>query len=459
VFKTNKIISSILVSLGLVSISTSVSADPWAVSPGTKARAMGNSFVAIANDPSAAWHNPAGLYQMNGSNVTIEVSGAPSFDHPSNPGDSLVTFNNVDMPNDTIETFYATSWGEMAADNQSIFASYNDGDGKNSGFSLYYYSPYFISMPVVAKINDASEVFGKIEEEVSILGAGWSSVLWNTPEKTWFSSLHYGLTLELVMTDYGSSDIDFYGMSSNGGIDRVNLDESNEAVSGSVGVLSTIYKGDSRQVFSPTVKFGAVYRLKAISLDSSSDIEMMDRNRDDVNLNSDDFFNKKPSSWDMGLSASTLLGQSVHYGLFSAELSFQVGETEFDSVVTNMNYERSSIGASIRWAPIDSFVKQVELRVGSYSSESDSIYNAAIEQRNEGREFPTGLIYPNVNATSWGMQIAFDGGIALEFAQEMRTLKNTMVCIDSDNDSWCDKESDNQSLDETFTSFAFRYNW
>jgi len=459
VFKTNKIISSILISLGLASVATSVTADSWTVSPGTKARAMGNTFVAIANDPSAAWHNPAGLFQINGSNITIEGSGAPSFDHPSNPADSLVTFNNVDMGDGTTETFYGTSWGEMAADNQSVFTSYNEGDGESNGFSVYYYSPYFISMPVVAKINEASEVLGKIEEEVSILGMGWSSVLWNTPDRAWFSSLHYGLTLELVMTDYGLSKVDFYGMSTNGGIDRVDLEDSNEALSGSFGVLSTIYKGDSRQVFSPTLKFGAVYRLKALSLASGSDIEMMDRNRDDVTLNSDDFFNKKPTSWDMGLSASTLLGQSINYGLFSAELAVQVGETQFDSVVTNMNYERSSIGASIRWAPIDSVLKQIELRAGSYTSESDSIYNAAIIQRNQGRELPSGLIYPNVNATSWGLQIAFDGGIALEFAQEIRTLDNTMVCVDSDNDKWCDKESDNQSFDETFSSFSFRYNW
>jgi len=467
VFKTNKLFSSLTVALGLVSISTSVSADPWASSPGTKARAMGSAFVAIANDPSAAWHNPAGLFQMKGINVSLEHSEAPFFDTDES---KTINFNGMEDPKTgEVRNFLAPSWGSMTADNDSYFVSLNGGDGETSGWSIYYYQPYFITSPAITNINEYSEVVGKVEEEVSILGFGYAGDVFVNNDRKWFSSLHYGLTLELIETEIGESEFDFYGSN---GKERIYLEsiDVESAFSGSLGILSTIYNGDKKENLSPTIKFGGVYRFGTAGIDTEKET-YNDRQNEEVVLETQDFFNSKPSSWDMGLSADMKLGSSINYGLFSLELATQIGETEFDSVLTNMAYEKVAHGAALRWSPIDSFVNQVEFRMGVYTQESNSHLNSVIKHNNalekadyklngNGEDFYSrGLIYPDVEGATWGIQLAFSGGLILEFAQEERELNNSFTCFTEIGGNQCIKGQEDTNFSETFTSMALRFSW
>jgi len=44
--------------------------------PGTRAKAMGGAFVAVADDSSAWWYNPAGV-ATKGADLTLEFSTVP----------------------------------------------------------------------------------------------------------------------------------------------------------------------------------------------------------------------------------------------------------------------------------------------------------------------------------------------------------------------------------------------
>jgi hypothetical protein len=67
----------------LIFCSNTVYADPYTQIPGTKAKGMGGAFVAVANDGSAIYHNPAGLTSLAMVNeliTTFEVGTGVTFD-------------------------------------------------------------------------------------------------------------------------------------------------------------------------------------------------------------------------------------------------------------------------------------------------------------------------------------------------------------------------------------------
>ena len=452
-FTKTKLAQACAFTMGLTVLAVNVQADPWTSSPGTKARGMGTAFVAIANDPSAAWHNPAGLYQMKGGNISIESGSAPSFEE----GAGAIQFSNFEDPitGDNIDLFYASDWGEMADDNTSTFISYNSGDGISSGWSLYYYEPYFIEGPAVIGTEGDSNIDGYISEEVAIFGGGFSSDLWTSPEKTWFSSFHYGLTLEYVSVDTEGTDLTYFDGNSESSIDIDEIDVS-EGFSGSLGFLASIYKGQSGVNFSPTIKLGGVYRTETFS-----SVDETEQTFDGVGVKTSEFFNSKPASWDVGVSANMNIASGPSFGLVLLELAVQQGETEFNSIFTDMNYEKTAVGASLRWILQDSFFQQVELRIGSYSQESDAYRNdiIALDNIDNADDSQIGMVYPDVDGFTWGLQLALSNGLTLEYASESRDLNNANTCINSPVTGSCDLTQASSDLNETFQTLAIRYNW
>lgn len=66
---------------------------------GTKAASMGAAFVAIADDPSAILHNPAGLTNLTGTNIYVGATGVfPSTKYTSPSGESEETQFQVFFP-------------------------------------------------------------------------------------------------------------------------------------------------------------------------------------------------------------------------------------------------------------------------------------------------------------------------------------------------------------------------
>ncbi|MCJ8273239.1 MAG: outer membrane protein transport protein, partial [Psychrosphaera sp.] len=234
-------------------------ADPWTTFPGTKARGMGTAFVAIANDPSAAWHNPAGLYQMKGMNISLEGGNAPKYDLDDGHG---MVFNQLKHPQtgDTIDNFYGSSWTDTVKGNESYFLSWNMGNGKTYGLGLYYYQPYNIETTQLRGIID--HLRGYIVEDVSIYGSGYSGDLYLNKDSKWFSSLHYGFTVEFIDVNTDGSELEFDLDGTDTNIKPIPIDsiDVQEGWTGSFGFLATILNVHLGERWSPTVKVGGVYR-------------------------------------------------------------------------------------------------------------------------------------------------------------------------------------------------------
>ena len=442
-------------------------ADPWTTFPGTKARGMGTAFVAIANDPSAAWHNPADLYQMKGMNISLEGGNAPKYDLDDGHG---MVFNQLKHPQtgETIDFFYGSSWTDTVKGNESYFLSWNMGNGKTYGLGLYYYQPYNIETTQLRGIID--HLRGYIVEDVSIYGSGYSGDLYLNKDSKWFSSLHYGFTVEFIDVNTDGSELEFDLDGTDTNVKPIPLDsiDVEEGWTGSFGFLATILNGHLGERWSPTVKVGGVYRMEAYSSAKTKDIGFYADQVGDISLKTQDYFNSKPASWDFGFSANMKISSGPSFGLLSMEVATQIGETEFDSVLTNMSYRKQALGMALRLTRVrGNFLRQIELRLGYYQEQSDSvknkvlIYNNALRAEDPAqRNFQDGLVYPDVSGYTWGLQLAFDGGYLLEFASEHRNLENALFCNVLDPlTNRCDRDFTNQKLSERYWTVALRYNW
>ena len=114
-------------------LSTVVMADALGTAPGTKARAMGGAFTAIANNTSALYFNPAGLIAWEKGvkpygTFTAEIGSAVKLD---------VEAGRADMPasyDDFIDSYTNYFWG---------FSSF----GKDVGFAIGSYSLNSLVLP------------------------------------------------------------------------------------------------------------------------------------------------------------------------------------------------------------------------------------------------------------------------------------------------------------------------
>ena len=159
-------------------LATDVWADPFLSYPGTRAKAMAGAFVAVADDSSACWYNPAGL-ATESFDLTLEFSQAPGF-------------------NDN---------REYSNEGTSIFLGFKGGSEKIGG-GLFLYSPYSISYRF--RVPDDSVyydyLYGYLDETLYIYG--FVGALGN-------KFIKVGASLEMIYLDFGDSA--FYGKNSWGG--------------------------------------------------------------------------------------------------------------------------------------------------------------------------------------------------------------------------------------------------
>jgi len=303
-------------------LATDVWADPFLSYPGTRAKAMAGAFVAVADDSSACWYNPAGL-ATESFDLTLEFSQAPGF-------------------NDN---------REYSNEGTSIFLGFKGGSEKIGG-GLFLYSPYSISYRF--RVPDDSVyydyLYGYLDETLYI--SGLVGALGN-------KFIKLGASLEMIYLDFGDSA--FYGASW-WGTTEIDTDPWDifSGVSASFGVLlhpiNLIEHGFD-------LRLGAVYHLPSIHRPGNYYSEYAETLANKVIF-------KKPSSYDVGVSAGVLLG-SLAYMNFSA----QYGEIDYSTAneYLDWQYQKVAVGGELRISL--GKIGLLSLRGGAYYSEpsKDSI--------------------------------------------------------------------------------------
>jgi hypothetical protein len=277
-------------------------ADPFLSYPGTRAKAMAGAFVAVADDSSACWYNPAGL-AMRSTDFTIEFSQAPGLNE----------------------------YREYTNNKTSVFLGIKGGDEK-SGIGLFLYSPYHINY--YFKVPDDSGYYdyisGYLDETLYIFGlaGAWGNEF-----------LKFGITLEWVYLSFGNST--FYGYKSYwGSYDDIDI-ESLELSFGFSASLGILVHPLNLMRHGFDLKLGAVYRLPSGAHGSSlSYYEYEDTIKNKVIF-------KKPASYDVGVSTGVTLGRFVY-----VNLSAQYGEIDYSTAneYLDWKYQKMAGGGELRIA-------------------------------------------------------------------------------------------------------------
>jgi long-subunit fatty acid transport protein len=100
-FKRSIVNTSILSATLLASVSAMAST-AFSSLPGTRANAMGGAYIAIANDTSSMFYNPAGIALIDGAEVMVEF------------GDI------IRQDTSTLGSFYATHTGQPVIEEQEL---------------------------------------------------------------------------------------------------------------------------------------------------------------------------------------------------------------------------------------------------------------------------------------------------------------------------------------------------
>ena len=130
-----------------ISVMPAAKADPFLSAPGARARGMAGAYTAVANDSSAAWHNPAGLASLS-SSVTAEWGQAPDLGSDGKASNSATTL------------FLGANRTKKEAGTERTSAG------------IYYYTPYTMKywVPNQSRPNTA---YGRINETIQVLDVAY----------------------------------------------------------------------------------------------------------------------------------------------------------------------------------------------------------------------------------------------------------------------------------------------
>lgn len=368
-----------------VALARQAQCDPFVSYPGTKARSMGSAFVAVADDISSIWYNPAGFSKK--SKILAEVSTATEVDdfHVASDG-QILSYGNYD----------STNWTYFVG---GVFS-------RNTwNFSLALFQPYQIQWGINLRDEGIS---GKLDEDMTVGSFGISKRLEFRTGKSFLPYGSIGGTVEYINIDGKDSNLYAYSYGNWYRLDEDDLSEN--AVSGSVGILLTLFelKKGTKGAANFKVNLGAVYRFK-----SSKDLSATST------INSEKFKAvafKKPQSWDVGLS----LIKKV-FSRWRLTLSGQYGEVDYGSGVDyyDFKYRKYSFGGELYSAFAMKFFKGLALRGGYYLSEAtDEKFN----------------LWPDVYAFTFGAGLQLTKNFIIDAAYEIRHLGNYGEDVDFDID-------------------------
>jgi hypothetical protein len=349
-------------------------AGPFESAPGTRARAMGGAFTAVADDASATWHNPAGLAGRKERVATGEWGQGAAVDDPS---------------------------GDVSGEN-AFFVGGHYAEPEYA-FGAFFLTPYTIQYYSMDR-GGRNEAFGKVEESIQVV-----SVPLAIAPGAFEGRLKFGGTVEWVRADIGGSEIVF--RDDTGFANGYAADEDSASdVSGSVSVLA--HAVDTKQL---RLSLGATYRFGA-----TADIGE-EAKREDGDTGISDLFFDKPPSYDLGASVWLPLGGETLNAMrrTSLTLSAQYGKTDWGEAndgAIDLEYDRYSGGLEVAFDRERAQISRWALRGGYYLS--DPTGDAA------------GFDWPEVTGITYGLGMTI-GKVTIDLAQEYRTLENDAGVDDS----------------------------
>ncbi len=307
-----------LITILTIVLKEKVYADPWFNYPGTRARAMGGAFVAIADDSSACWYNPAGL-ATEGSDFSLEVYQMATPDAFYDDEKEYNGFLGFKAGNQNVGVGFL------------IFAPYKIG----LYFYDYYYDDYY---------GYYYDINGYLNETVYISSFGFA-----------FGNrfIKLGIAFEYLLLDYSESNIkvydyydyyDYYYYYDYYNSYETSLKEDfSMGVSGSVGILIHPMNLKDHNL---DLRIGAVYRFPSSLKISNEEYTIYDYYGYPITiaLDLEEILFKKPSSYDVGIATTIPL-----FDLGYLTLSGQYGEVDYSTIKESYywKYRKFSIGEEL----------------------------------------------------------------------------------------------------------------
>lgn len=344
-----------------------VDADPFASSPGARARAMAGAFTAVADDCSAVWYNPSGIAGEKAA-ATFGWSQAGAV-------------RGVEGELDADEQAWLVGAQFSGEDQEAEIAG-----GLKYGVGIYYLTPY--TMHYWAHDPAGYDVaWGQVNEGMQIISL---PLALSSPE----GRFKVGGTIEWVRTSVTCPEI-FYRDPYNWAAPFSTDEASDTGFSGSLGALGVLVRNE-KVGFELTL--GGVYRLDGAT-DMGAELPSKNGGRAVA-----DFFFDKPESVEIGLAATQALPAKAR-----VILSGQYSTIDWGGGAAH-TYDRLAAGAELTIEKEIAFITQGAFRCGYYRSEpsgGERVWD-----------------WPEVSAITYGLGVLAGENIGMDLSFENRSLEN-----------------------------------
>ncbi|MBV8881092.1 MAG: hypothetical protein JO332_14075 [Planctomycetaceae bacterium] len=198
---------------------------------GTRAKGMGGSYTAFGDDPVAIWTNPAGTATQN-SQVAISYQSFTQYEF-GKLGDTIPFPTRGDAEQGLLDPPISPAF-------LGVVVRVGEGDTEMAA-SIAYIRPFQIKYvydffdPVLTSEN----VITQTDQQFSRIRAAYG-ISFRLSDSAFFKTLALGAALDFVYTHYKEVD-----QSPDAGRDSQTFEDSESSVAYGLGLLMTLYEGDS----------------------------------------------------------------------------------------------------------------------------------------------------------------------------------------------------------------------
>lgn len=288
--------------------SVALASEAFFTNPGTRAMSMGGAFTAQADDSTAIWYNPAGLYQTGyPGDFTVEGGSMPSI---SDSGQYNIT--------DEIKLKYVGLKGAGKKDGWS--------------FGIAHFEPYRLATIVQEKVYSTdTKAIGRVDvdyRQLSFAAAGGGD------------RLSLGVSGDVLML----------------GVNAKNYSGVIDDPSGAGGSIGGLYKIVAGENFN--MKVGAVYRSKITT--SSKDDSSSSNNSTSTCTSTECIAGNIIAKYLPGRPESRSIGVNVSFPVSTINFDLNAGYEEtlwseaYSSKIdaTGSDYQKSMYGVEVTWSSL-----------------------------------------------------------------------------------------------------------